>query len=206
MLASSHLEDTVISRKVVVKTVHATIPKGNVGYVQYTCSWHYSCRTYFCCFSLALANICPWPFLPFFEISLKNSELKTTHNTFRDCRVDFFRQPFSKQLYSWEVTRERHSKGGTRAKGRSFAALSAGQSKWRARLQANYFLVAFESDLREDFIDEDCFQSVRHFWKVCRVRVGTKKSLRLRFSRLARASLVTYPSENKRLLVVYHWP
>ena len=79
--------------------MHATIPKGNVGYVQYTCSWHYSCRTYFCCFSLALANICPWPFLPFFEISLKNSELKTTHNTFRDCRVHFFRQPFSKQLY-----------------------------------------------------------------------------------------------------------
>ena len=33
------------------------------------------------------------------QISLKNSELKTTHNTFRDCRVHFFRQPFSKQLY-----------------------------------------------------------------------------------------------------------
>lgn len=63
----------------------------------------------------------------------------------------------------------------SQAKGRSFAALSAAQSKWRARLQANYFLVAFESDLREDFIDEDCLQSVRHFWKVCRVRVGTKK-------------------------------
>ena len=30
---------------------------------------------------------------------LKNSELKTTHNTFRDCRVHFFQQPFSKQLY-----------------------------------------------------------------------------------------------------------
>ena len=27
---------------------------------------------------------------------LKNSELKTTHNTFRDCRVHFFQQPFSK--------------------------------------------------------------------------------------------------------------
>ena len=35
----------------------------------------------------------------FFQISLKNSELKTTHNAFRDCRVHFFRQPFSKQLY-----------------------------------------------------------------------------------------------------------
>ena len=30
------------------------------------------------------------------KISLKNSELKTTHKTFRDCRVHFFRQPFSK--------------------------------------------------------------------------------------------------------------
>ena len=26
----------------------------------------------------------------FFQISLKKSELKTTHNTFRDCRVHFF--------------------------------------------------------------------------------------------------------------------
>ena len=26
----------------------------------------------------------------FFQISLKNSELKTTHNAFRDCRVHFF--------------------------------------------------------------------------------------------------------------------
>ena len=90
---------TAISRKVVAKTVHTTIPKGNMGYDQYTCSWHCSCRTYFCCFPLALANIHPWPLLPFFEIYLKNSELKTTHNTFRDCRVHFFRQPFSKQLY-----------------------------------------------------------------------------------------------------------
>ena len=46
--------------------------------------------TYFCCFSLALANILPWPLVPFFQISLKSSEFKTTHNTFRDCRVHFF--------------------------------------------------------------------------------------------------------------------
>ena len=52
---------TAISRKVVEKNVHATIPKGNMGYDQYA--------------------------VP---------ELKTTHNTFRDCRVHFFRQPFSK--------------------------------------------------------------------------------------------------------------
>ena len=60
------------------------------------CSWHCSCRTYFCCFPLALANIRPWPLVPFFQISLNNSELKTTHSTFRDCRVQFLLQPFSK--------------------------------------------------------------------------------------------------------------
>lgn len=62
------------------------------------------------------------------------------------------------------------------SKGSLIRGFSAGQSKWRARLQANYFLVACESDLREDFIDEDCFQSVRYFWEVCRVRAGTKKA------------------------------
>ena len=36
----------------------------------------------------------------FFQIFLKNRELKTTHNAFRDCRVHFFRQPLSKQLYT----------------------------------------------------------------------------------------------------------
>ena len=30
----------------------------------------------------------------FFQISLKNSELKTSHNTYQDCRVHFFGQPF----------------------------------------------------------------------------------------------------------------
>ena len=32
----------------------------------------------------------------FFQISLRNGELKTTHNACHDCRVHFFRQPFSK--------------------------------------------------------------------------------------------------------------
>ena len=35
----------------------------------------------------------------FFQISLKNRELKTIHYAFRNGRVRFFRQPFSKQLY-----------------------------------------------------------------------------------------------------------
>ena len=51
--------------------MHATIPKGNIGYDQYTVSDDCSCRTYFCCFPLALANTFPWPFVPilsnFFE-------------------------------------------------------------------------------------------------------------------------------------------
>ena len=48
------------------------------------------------CFLLALANMRPWPLVSSIQISLKNSELKSTHNTFRDCRVHFSRQPFSK--------------------------------------------------------------------------------------------------------------
>ena len=56
---------TAISREVVGKNVHATIPKGSMGYDQY-----------FCCCPLALTDICPWRLLPFFQISLKNSELK----------------------------------------------------------------------------------------------------------------------------------
>ena len=72
------------------------------------CSWHRSCRTYFCRFPSALANIHPWPLVvPFFQISLKNSELKTIHNTFRDCRVHFFRQPFS----NWIAVYATSSKG-----------------------------------------------------------------------------------------------
>ena len=77
---------------VVGRNAHTTIPKGNMGYDQYTVRNDCSCRTYFCCFPLALANICPWPPVPFFQISLKKSALKATHNTFRDCRVHFFRQ------------------------------------------------------------------------------------------------------------------
>ena len=86
------------------KRVHATVPNGNMGYDQYTVPDDCSCRTYFCCFPLALTNIYPWPLVLFFQISLKNSELKTTHNsTYRDCRVHFFRHRFSKWLYAKPV-------------------------------------------------------------------------------------------------------
>ena len=67
---------TAISRKVVGKNANETIPKGNMGYDQYTVPNDCSCRTYFCCFPLAHANKCPWPPVPFFQISLKNSALK----------------------------------------------------------------------------------------------------------------------------------
>ena len=56
--------NTAISRKVVGKDVHTTIPKGNMGYDRYTVPDDCSCRTYFCCFPLALANTFSWPFVP----------------------------------------------------------------------------------------------------------------------------------------------
>ena len=89
---------TAISRKIVGKNVHATIPKVNMGYDQYTVPNDCICQTYFCCFPLTLANICPWPLVPLFQFPLENRADKTTHNTFRDCGVHFFRQSFSKQL------------------------------------------------------------------------------------------------------------
>ena len=68
---------TAIFEKVAEKKVHATTPKGNIGYD----SWHCSCRTYFCWFPLEFTNLIPWPLVPFFQICLKNrvnSKLPTT--------------------------------------------------------------------------------------------------------------------------------
>ena len=44
--------------------------------------------------------------MPFFQISLKKSELKTTHNTFRDCRVHFFPTTFLKMAVNGMVVRQ----------------------------------------------------------------------------------------------------
>ena len=70
-LYSPHRLYIAISRKVVGKNVHATIPIGNMGYDQYTVPDDCSCQTYFCCFPLALENTFPWHFVPilsdFFE-------------------------------------------------------------------------------------------------------------------------------------------
>ena len=65
-----------------------------MGYDQFTDPDNVPFEPTFCYFPLALANIYPWPLVPFFQISLKNSELKTAHNTFRDCRVHFFPTTF----------------------------------------------------------------------------------------------------------------
>ena len=67
--------------------VHTTFPIWDMINTHYTVPdvlYIFSCRTYFCCFSLALTNIRPWPLMPSFQI-LENSELKTTHNAFQDC-------------------------------------------------------------------------------------------------------------------------
>ena len=73
---------TAISRKVVGKNVHATTQTGSMGYDQYTVPHSVDIEPTVFVF-LALANVRQWPIVPFFQISLKNSELKNTHNTFR---------------------------------------------------------------------------------------------------------------------------
>ena len=90
-LYRSFIRYTAISRKVVGKNVQATIPKGIMEYDQYTVPDDCSCRTYFCCFPLALATHFQGLMCQFFQISLKKRELKTTHNAFQDCRVHFSR-------------------------------------------------------------------------------------------------------------------
>ena len=50
--------------------------------------------------TLTLADIRPWPLVPFFQISSKKNKLKITHNILWHCRVHFFRQPFSVSVIS----------------------------------------------------------------------------------------------------------
>ena len=76
-----------------------------MGYDQYTVPDDGSCQPHFCCFPLALANMSMAGLVLFFQISLKNSELKTSHNTYQDCRVHFFGQPFLRQLYIEDVSK-----------------------------------------------------------------------------------------------------
>ena len=69
------------------KNVHATIPKGNMGYDLYSVSDDFSCRTYFCCFLLALANTFPWPSVPILSNFFEKKRTQITHNAFQDCGV-----------------------------------------------------------------------------------------------------------------------
>ena len=65
--------------KVVEKNGHTTIPKGNMEYNQCTVPDCIQLLNLLC-FPVSFSNIHPWPLVPFFEISLKNSELRTTRN------------------------------------------------------------------------------------------------------------------------------
>ena len=85
-----------VSRERLSEKIRTRQSQKVIGIWSIHCSWHCSCQTYVCCFFSALVNICPWPLVSFSQNSLMNSELKATHNTFRDCLVHFLRQPFSK--------------------------------------------------------------------------------------------------------------
>ena len=77
---SDYCSHTAVSTKVVGKMCTWQSRKNGIWSIH--CSWHLSCRAPFCCFSLALANIRPWPLVPFFQISLKNSELQNHPQNF----------------------------------------------------------------------------------------------------------------------------
>ena len=70
---------TAISRKVVGKNVHATIPKRNMGYDQYTFPDSVAVESNLCCFPLAVAHIRPWPFVPI--LSYVFEEQRTENHT-----------------------------------------------------------------------------------------------------------------------------
>ena len=70
-----------ISRKVAgqrprTTNVHATIPKGGMGYDQYTVPDTVAVEPKFCCFPQVLVNIRPWSLEPLFQVSLKTVNLK----------------------------------------------------------------------------------------------------------------------------------
>ena len=66
------------------KNVHATIPKGNMGYDQYNVSDDYTCPPTFVAFLKHFQTHFHSLLYQFFQFSLKNRELKTTHNAFRE--------------------------------------------------------------------------------------------------------------------------
>ena len=92
---------TAVSREVVVKKAHVTIPKGNLGYEQYTVPGTVVVEPTFVAFLFALANIRPWHLMPVFRIFLKccsqgKVNLKLPIIPFGIVVCACFRQPFSK--------------------------------------------------------------------------------------------------------------
>ena len=69
-------EYTAISREVVGKNVHVKIPKGNMGYDQYTVPDAVAVEPDFSYFPLALANIQPWPLVSFIQFLWKTVNSK----------------------------------------------------------------------------------------------------------------------------------
>ena len=81
------------------KNLHATIPKSNTGYDQYSAPNVVAVKSTFVTFlQFSSRTFMGSRAIILFFFELKNSVLKTTNNTFGDWRVHFFLQPFSKQL------------------------------------------------------------------------------------------------------------
>ena len=71
-------QHTPISRKIVGKICTRQSRKVTWHMINTLFLMYCSCQTYFCCLPLAFTNIHvhPWPLVLFFQISLKNNELK----------------------------------------------------------------------------------------------------------------------------------
>ena len=76
-----------------------------MGYDHYTVPNDCSCRTYFFLFSFSTRKRKSVASRAIFSNFFVEEWTKTTHNTSRDCRVHFFQQAFSKQLYIIIMTR-----------------------------------------------------------------------------------------------------
>ena len=83
-------EYTAISREVVGKNVHVKIPKGNMGYDQYTVPDAVAVEPDFSYFPLALANIQPWPLVSFIQFLWKTVNSKPLTIPFGIVAFTFF--------------------------------------------------------------------------------------------------------------------
>ena len=129
------------------------------------CSWHYSCRTYFCCFLLALANIRPWPLVSFSQTSLKNSDFKTTHNTFRGLSRPLFPTTFleiaaSEMIIMTTKRNKQHGSKSTNHNLQTWPFESAEECRFFLRgplecvTEAKSVNVNYNFDLRSHFISK----------------------------------------------------